>query len=291
MHISRKHQRSSEESASEYGEEDEDLLTSFHGNKRIKLDNLFDDLSLKDNNNNHKPTDDAEIPELVEDDTFISENKYIVSNKIQSFQFLKELEEDDNISSLNQYFSNKLYENYKQYINSHLKVIKWYNFKFLIVYVFQKWCVKLFNKFIKKFNQQNNSKIPKFSSYEKIIRLIREGKLTIDDYFTILLNENNLDMIELKKRQARRRQRIEIANSVEDNLDIKDIKYTYWDNIKFDPDTDMEKTYLSDEQINNNFNNTRMFTRDSDMTMTMDTDSELDKEMNIDMDMDLDAID
>ncbi|KAK6460575.1 hypothetical protein DFJ63DRAFT_315241 [Scheffersomyces coipomensis] len=286
-------------------EDEEDLLTTSRGNKRIKLDNLLNDLHLSEENVVPPTTarisiKGSDIPQLIYDTDSDNDNsddgsnrKYVINKNIQSFQFIKELSENNgtktNMNDLNQYFSNKLLDDYQQYIESNLKVIKWYNYRFLIVIKFQHWCLRLFNRFIRKFNNENHLKIPKFNHYDKIMKLIQEQKLAVNDYLTILNNENNIDMAKLHQKQQqrtlKRKSRVlshHHHHDLDDNEDLKDIRYNYWDTLKFDIDVDLDTENDMEQEIDEDY--------DTEESKIIEIRNEPDQDQgsNLNSDMDID---
>lgn len=190
--------------------EDEVFDEARKGVKRVKLDQLFDGLSISDN-------------EIKQDHLFINP-------QINQIPFSDNKNED-----INFYIGEKLYQKYQESLSAKISVIKWYDYKLLLVKKFQTWCIRMFNSFLKKYNLKNHLKIPKVRSYDKLLRLI-EGKLTIRQLFDIIMQENSLSMINLQKKYINKRNKLE-----NDNLTLLyTLRYNYWDNIKLDKDWEMD---------------------------------------------------
>ncbi|CAX39743.1 conserved hypothetical protein [Candida dubliniensis CD36] len=215
MHMtknSKKHSRS---------DDDEDDNLRDHSGKRVKLDSLLKNLSLEDQEN---------------------ENRYIINPKItyenifsKSGSRYSTLTESQLASNLNE----KLTRSFKNSLESGLRLILWYNAKFLIMYRYQKWFVKLFNRFIKKYNEKNRVSISTFHSFTEIMKLVRDRLITLKDLANIIDQENQLEIkrLELKQEMRRSEKRFEEVTAEQDAY--QDLKYNYWDNLKFDKDLDM----------------------------------------------------
>lgn len=215
MHMTKnlkKHSRSDDD--------EEDNLRD-HSGKRVKLDSLLKNLSLEDQEN---------------------ENRYIINPKItyenifsKSGSRYSTLTESQLASNLNE----KLTRSFKNALELGLRLILWYNAKFLIMYRYQKWFVKLFNRFIKKYNEKNRVSISTFHSFTEIMKLVRDRLITLEDLANIIDQENQLEIkrLELKQEMRRLEKRFEEVTAEQDAY--QDLKYNYWDNLKFDKDLDM----------------------------------------------------
>ena len=225
MHITtnpKKHSRSDDD--------EEDSLHDYSG-KRVKLDSLLKNLSLKDQEN---------------------EKRYIINPKItyenifsKSGSRYSSFTESQLASNLNE----KLTRSFKNVLESGLRLIPWYNSKFLIMYRYQKWFIKLFNRFIKKYNERNRVSISTFHSFADIVKLVRDKLITLEDLANIINQENQLEMkrLELKQEMRRLEKRFEEVTAEQDAY--QDLKYNYWDNLKFDKDLDMLD--VSDDEPDN----------------------------------------
>ena len=202
-------------------DDDEDDNLRDHSGKRVKLDSLLKNLSLEDQEN---------------------ENRYIINPKITYENIFSKsgsryctLTESQLASNLNE----KLTRSFKNALESGLRLILWYNAKFLIMYRYQKWFVKLFNRFIKKYNEKNRVSISTFHSFTEIMKLVRDRLITLEDLANIIDQENQLEIkrLELKQEMRRLEKRFEEVTAEQDAY--QDLKYNYWDNLKFDKDLDM----------------------------------------------------
>lgn len=196
--------------------------------KRIKLDTLFEDLKLDDDKR---------------DNAINKEKEYIVPNIKTHFSGgifkTKPAPRSYTSSQLDSYINERIVNHFQNIITSGLKIIPWYNYQFLVLYRLQRWFVKLFNRFIKKYNAKNNSSIKAFKSHQQILQLVRDGLLSWTGLGNIINEENKLEIKRLllkdEKRQAKRNDK-----KIEEETEAyRDLGYNYWDNLKFDGDLDM----------------------------------------------------
>ena len=194
--MSRKHGR---------GDDIDDLFVEESAGKRRKLDSLFEKLNL--------------------------ETSYIVNAPINDFAITGKDSED-----LNFYISQRLNAEYNERLCSQYAVIKWYDYRYLVIYRFQRWVLTMFNRFIRKYNKKNSTKIASVLSYEKMFMLI-DGQLTPEQVFNIILEENRLLLEKLyfkflKAQDKQKKDQIELLES---------IKYNYWDTLHIDEDFEMKQ--------------------------------------------------
>ncbi|KAI3403814.2 hypothetical protein KGF56_003374 [Candida oxycetoniae] len=203
--------------------------------KRIKLDSLLEGLHLDDDMSTHpfisqkeKCKLDSQVPPTFNSIIDIG-GIFKKSNVPQSYTS----------SQMNSFINERLAEHFEKMITSAMKIIRWYNYKFLIILIYKKWFVKLFNRFLKKYNLKNNSNIRLFSSYDKIVRLIPEGFLTWNDLKSIIYEENRLEIQRLQLKEQKRQSQKDSKVIQMESAIYKDLGYNYWDNLNFDKDLDM----------------------------------------------------
>lgn len=170
------------------------------GTKRMRLEDLFDLLSI-DESDDHE----YDIPD------------YLAS------------------SAFDNYIQNRINKEYTEEIEKSYQLIKWFNPRVLLIYRWQMWMVRLFNRFIQKFNEKNGTRLPRIKRYDKIIRLVANGQLTRDELVNIIAQETNLELIDIRRRRLRRQRKDEKAKIQE----FKDLLYNYWDNLGIDRDIEM----------------------------------------------------
>jgi hypothetical protein len=195
--MSRKHGR---------GEDTNDLIVEEGTGKRRKLDSLFEKLNL------HTPS-------------------YIVNAPIQDFGI-----GGDDSENWNFYISQRLNVEYNEQLCSQYAVIKWYDYRYLVIYRFQRWVLSMFNRFIRQYNKKNSTKIAPVLSYDKMFMLI-DGQLTQEQVLNIILEENRLLLHKLtlkflKAQDKKKQDQIELLES---------IKYDYWDTLRIDEDFEMKQ--------------------------------------------------
>lgn len=170
------------------------------GTKRMRLEDLFDLLSMDE------PDD----------------HEYDIPNYLAS-------------SAFDNYIQNRINKEYTEEIEKSYQLIKWFNPRVLLIYRWQMWMVRLFNRFIQKFNEKNGTRLPRIKRYDKIIRLVANGQLTRDELVNIIAQETNLELIDIRRRRLRRQRKDEKAKIQE----FKDLLYNYWDNLGIDRDIEM----------------------------------------------------
>ncbi|KAI5950752.1 hypothetical protein KGF54_003826 [Candida jiufengensis] len=217
---------------------DEENIKDFRSGKRIKLDSLLEDLKLnEDKNSTHPFINNKEKDKDKDKDK--SKRDYVIP-KYSGGIFKKPSNPQSYTSSqLDSYINDKIVDHFQNIITSSLKIIRWYNYKFLVVFRLQKWFIKLFNRFVKKYNLKNNSSIRPFKSYDQIIALIHEKFITWNDLKNIIDEENKLEMKRLYIKEENRKTQKDKANIEKETAAYKNLGYNYWDNLKFDKDLDM----------------------------------------------------
>ena len=198
--------------------------------KRIKLDKLFEDLQLDE-----EKVDDR----AVDNDT----DSFILPQFKSPFGggvFKSKTSPRTYTSSqIDSYINEKILNHFHNIITSGLKVIPWYNYRFLVLYRLQRWFIKLFNRFIKKYNSKSNTSIKPFKSHEQILQLVRDGLLSWNELGSIIAEENKLEIKRLLIKEEKRQARRDDKRIQEETEAYKDLGYNYWDNLDFDRDLDM----------------------------------------------------
>ena len=198
--------------------------------KRIKLDTLFDGLKLND---------DKSANSTVKS----TKSEYVLPNFKTPFGGgifkTKSAPRTYTSSQLDSYVNERIVNHFQNIITSGLKVISWYDYRFLVLYRLQRWLVKLFNRFIKKYNAKNNSSIRAFKSHEQILQLVRDGLMSWTDLGNIINEENKLESKRLLLKEEKRQAKQNTKKIEEETEAYRDLGYNYWDNLKFDKDLDM----------------------------------------------------
>ncbi|CAH6722049.1 hypothetical protein CLIB1444_08S00694 [[Candida] jaroonii] len=180
------------------------LDDDFAFNKKIRLDNIFKNLTISD-----KP-------------------KFEINPQIKTFNDEKE--------DLNTYIADKLMETFAAKIHKDSQVIKRYNRYYLVIYHFQKWILRLFNRFITNYNKFNTPKLPRFKNFVKLLKFIdvNQYNFTYNDLLNLVLKENSVELNKLLSKQQKNDKIKEL-----DDLDYEEIKYNYWDRFQSFEGTDM----------------------------------------------------
>ncbi|KAI5969304.1 hypothetical protein CANMA_001624 [Candida margitis] len=206
--------------------------------KRIKLDTLFKNLKLDEN----KPAGSSSNGK--EKEYFLPNFKSPLGGGIFK---TKPAPRSYTSSHLDSFINDRIVNHFQNIITSGLKVIPWYNYRFLVLYRLQKWFVKLFNRFIRKYNTKNNSSIRPFKNHEQIIQLVRDGLLSWNDLRNIINEENKLEIKRLSLKEEKRQAKKDDKMIEEETETFKELGYNYWDNLKFDKDLDMLDANMMDE--------------------------------------------
>ncbi|EMG48771.1 hypothetical protein SBY92_004088 [Candida maltosa Xu316] len=209
--MSRKHARSDDD-------EEEELYDN--SGKRVKLDTLLQNLSIDEDDDKDKH---------VKAEYHINPNILLSNQKTDSYTY----------SNLTSKLNGIIADHFKDVLHAGLQVIPWYNSKFLIIYHYRQWFVKLFNRFIKQYNEKHHTSIKNFPTCEKILQLVKDNMLTLQELKNIIAQENNLELQRLQLKQEMRRSNKRFEELSSERNAYKDLSYNYWDNLKFDKDLDM----------------------------------------------------
>lgn len=250
--IKKKHSRS-------YEEDNDNSINLERDGKRIKLDNLLLGLSL-DEGINKTPSNKLthSFIESKSPNQLLQSNYVINPNiKLKPYSVFKKSTSPslpNNVPSINSYVAERLLKHFHTIYDSKSSLIRWYKPYFLILYHFHNWVLRLFNRFIRKYNKKFSGKpIRGFNLYSRIMDLInlKDINFTYDDLSNILAQENKLEALKINKRINERNNRktgnIEIID--EDNIDYEKIRYNYWDSLQgVNKDLEMIDNLASDEQ-------------------------------------------
>lgn len=194
--------------------------------KRIRLDDLFDSLHIGgDNvprggrlltNNIHENDNDVDLEDENEADEELFIPNYTYPSKFDMF------------------LQSKINRQFNEEMESDFQLIIWYDPRWVMIYHFQRWVVRLFNRFVARYNKHNGTAIPRVRRYDKILRLVETRQLTPGEMENIINNETQLELQELARKDARR---LKKSAKLEE---LQDTSYNYWDRGGvFDRDIDM----------------------------------------------------
>ncbi|CAH2355760.1 hypothetical protein CLIB1423_33S00364 [[Candida] railenensis] len=141
------------------------------------------------------------------------------------------------------FIANKLYSHFYTIYLSKAALIKWYNSRWMIVYHFQKWVLRLFNRFYRKYIKKigGSNKIKLFSEFNSILDMIGSSHINFQwsDLMRILTEENYLENVRLRKRAKARDDKKQLQSNQDGEI-IEDHSYNYWDRLKgIDKDVNM----------------------------------------------------
>ncbi|KAK6456479.1 uncharacterized protein RJT20DRAFT_128394 [Scheffersomyces xylosifermentans] len=228
-------------SGRKHGRSSEDLVSDLQDEKRIKLDNLFSGLSIAEDKSSDS---DSEAKAHSRTKASFSDDDFIINPKLEAYSVFKKPSGKSNTATgtgahFNDYITEKLIFHFNEELAKNFQVLPWYDYRFLVIYRFQRWAVKMFNRFIREYNKRHGTNIRPIRVYDKIVQLVAENKLTTGELFNILLQENYLEMVRLDKKIRHREQAKQRSQREEEEEMVKNLGYDYWDNLKFDSDFDM----------------------------------------------------
>ncbi|EGW34413.1 uncharacterized protein SPAPADRAFT_133905 [Spathaspora passalidarum NRRL Y-27907] len=230
--------------------------------KRTRLDSLFDELSISDEGSSN------------------STRSYVINPGVKGVPYggiakkpANGQQTGSSIHNLDTFLSERLNEHLRVMISSQLAVIAWYDYRFLIVYQFHKWVVRMFNKFVKEYNQRNGTRVARFKNFESILKLVHDNVLTLPQVFDIVLQENRLELMRLRAKLDKFQLRRESREREEEVDATKEVKYNYWDNLKFDSNNDFEMADISDSSDRKLFELDPAYETDIDMASEGSSDS------------------
>lgn len=186
-----------------------------HG-KRMRLDSLFDELNL------------SQPP--------------ATSNHNTKFEINPDFSKVP--KNYDSYITDKIMGDYMHQYDKGLQVIRPYSAKIVVGMHLQRWILRLFNRFITKYNRSNNTRVPRFNSFFKLANVValHQYNLSYADVISIVLDEGRLELLAVQTRLLKPKTSLEEIE--EDSLTFNDIKYNYWDRISDLDDVDMDDADL-----------------------------------------------
>lgn len=135
----------------------------------------------------------------------------------------------------NSYIVKNLALRYLDAQKARMALIKYYDWRFLVVFCFQRWVLRLFNRFWRRYNLAHDRKTFKtFRFYHQIIEVLQHTRtVTLGHLAAILDQENRLEQSQLRRKTKAREDK-------EEAMLLKDTGYNYWDTFEdFDADEEM----------------------------------------------------
>lgn len=226
-------------------DEDEGEYIDMSG-KRVKL--LMDDLSIEDK----RPLKARRY--VINPELHLNDNPSTPLNTTSTYTS----------SNLTSKLNHILADHFQNLLHSGLQVIRWYDYRVVVIYRYRKWFVKLWNRFLKKYNERNKVYIRAFTSMEQILKLIQDNLITWNDINNIISQENELEMKRLELKHELRNLNKRFQEIDDENDAFKNIGYNYWDNLNFDKDLDILDVSDDDELLDSRISE---FIDDSPMEM------------------------
>lgn len=205
-----------------------DLVTDRKG-KKVRLDDLMQDLTIDEVNDKFN-------------------NRSLIRPKQPQFRINADFNEPNSETAshnINAYLTQRIIHQYTQEYKSQLAIIPHYDRFQVLMNHLHCWILRLFNRFIVKYNKSNNTRIGKVRSFLKILQMIHLSSIQFNyyDLMTIIDQENHLEAIALQKRLAAAKSKsVSIEEIEEESFTFNDVRYNYWDKISnLDQDIDMEE--------------------------------------------------
>lgn len=179
--------------------------------KKVRLDTLLENLTLDSNPNRPiaKPA------------------KFTINSMLNTDQ------EPPRKTKIDSYISEKIMQEFTDKIHQDNALIKWMPPIFVITAHFQRWVRRLFNLFVKHFNESHPDRKPirRFPSYLKVMQLVRDPHVafTLDDLANILKEYNAIERKKLALKSDKRADSKKVEEMHEEEELAKDINYAYWD--------------------------------------------------------------
>mmetsp|Transcript_1462 Transcript_1462/g.1458 ORF Transcript_1462/g.1458 Transcript_1462/m.1458 type:complete len:237 (+) Transcript_1462:202-912(+) len=186
-----------------------------------------------------------------------------------------------NSPNINSYVMERLAQHFHTVYNSKSALIQWYKPHFVLSYHFERWVIRLFNRFIRKYNKRSNgAKIKQITFYSKIMNLInlKDINFTFNDLLHILEQENKLEALRLNKKRKNREEKELPIDETDDKI-FENIKYNYWDTLR---EVNKDFEMIDELPLDNSADNPKVYEiveplqkyeylEDSDIDMEIDT--------------------
>lgn len=184
--------------------------------KKIRLDTLLERLTLEPKS---KIRPSYTVNPLLEKNT--KGEKRVTIDELISERIIKE-------------YQNKVLEDYA--------VIKWVLPLYLIMFHFQRWVKRLFNNFVREFNESNPQRKPVrlFRDYGKIMSLVHDPQVQLSarDLGSILSTQNAAERRKLQLKNDKKMDSARLQEIHDEEQLARECKYTYWDKVASLPEED-----------------------------------------------------
>lgn len=204
--------------------DDIDSPQCHRSNKRVRIDHLLLKLSL----NGEKTKN-------------VSPSKFTINPLVESY------ENPPKKPSLESYISGKMMDEYCSQYDKNLALWRCFLPRSLVFYHFQLWVRRLFNSFVRVYNERSHPRKPMkpFKSYFSVLWLVQDPtvQFTMDDLWHILRQQN---LVEKEKIALKRDKRIsdKRLEEIKDEQKLgEECDYQYWNRFsKLQRDIEMDET-------------------------------------------------
>ncbi|CAK7893822.1 hypothetical protein CAAN1_02S08966 [[Candida] anglica] len=209
-------------------EDDDELYEEFESGKsgkRMRLDSIFEGLSLS----GEKPTNSRSSGSILEVHPSLKLKYSISKAKIRSDKVVEEGE-------LNSFIASKLYSHFRELYSEQGALIPWYSPYWIIIYHFQRWVLRLFNRFYRKYHQRIGAQTVKpFRDFGSLLDMVNSPSASFGwpDLQRVLAEEGRLEWLRLQKRMKSRLQKRKKLENDEFSELTRDLSYNYWDKLKY----------------------------------------------------------
>lgn len=199
-------------------------------NKRIKIDQLLQNLSLDGGNNRfdggaykRTPVSEFSINPLVD----------IYDNQPKK-------------PTLESYISGKMIDEYCSQYNQSSAVWRCFLPRALVVYHFQVWVHRLFNGFVRLYNERNKGRKPVklFKSYFNVLWLVQDPNVqfTMEDLWHIMRQQNVIEKEKMALKRDKRMNDKRLEEIYDEQKILEDCNYQYWNRFsQLHRDAEMEE--------------------------------------------------
>lgn len=204
--------------------DDPEISRNHRSNKRVKIDQLLLKLSLDGENVKSSPVSEFSINPLVE--VYENQPKH---------------------PTLESYISGKIMDEYCFQYNQNSALWRCFLPRALVVYHFQMWVRRLFNEFVRLYNESNKGRKPMklFKSYFSVLWLVQDlsVQFTMEDLWHILRQQNLVEKEKMAFKRDKRKTDKRLEEIYDEQKILEECNYQYWNRFsKLHRDTEMDET-------------------------------------------------
>ncbi|GEQ70441.1 hypothetical protein JCM33374_g4118 [Metschnikowia sp. JCM 33374] len=194
--------------------------------KRVRLESMLERLSLRSDGESPQRKATFQINPLLESTEPRPKKRRMVD--------------------LDDLISEKMASAYKDHILQGLILIRFCHPLTILVRHFQLWVKRLFNGFVRKYNERNKGArcMRPFRDFSRIIALTRDLSLafTFQDLLNIVLEENALELQRLVLKKDKKLDSEKLQEIKDEEEMARESSYTYWDRVSaLTGDVDMDE--------------------------------------------------